>query len=268
MRGFPIKMAWYAVSRRNDYPGFEELVKTILKSPACDPQGIKNSIWYTPRDYRGNQFAICGQCVAAFMIPPGFRGSFQELAPPDDGSAYICDFNMVKPRCRSYIRKYDEAVAQNDLTILSDFLSWYSAFPDCPKNNLVKGRKWYGTADFTICELCYEDAVKGTSLASQLVCKIVPGEARCHRYSHRMRKLWLQACEENDLGLVRQACPPAHGGVFLHPITNKVNPFSGANAIPAAAYDVHDFYERSKHRKHSWCTRHGFKAQLGNSTLG
>lgn len=197
----PIQMAWQCFKAKSvhDFQEFEDHAKTIMESPRCDPEGIKNATWFTPSTYRGNQFAICGRCIAAFMIPPGFHSQFRRLSPPDDGSAYVCDFSPVKPRFATYMAKYDEAVAQNDLQILSSFVSQYAALPDCPKSTAVPGRKWYGTEDFTVCELCFEDFVKNTNLASRLESETVAGEVQCHLYSPRMRKLWLQACEENDL---------------------------------------------------------------------
>lgn len=133
------------------------------------------------------------------MIPPGFRSRFREIKGPSDGSAYICDFNFAKPRCRTYVTKYDEAVFQDDLSVSSKFVSFYAPLPDCQRSKLCNNRKWYLSKDFTIYELCYEEAIKGTSLAKELPCEIVPWEAMCHLYSPRMRTLWRQACEETDL---------------------------------------------------------------------
>jgi hypothetical protein len=201
MSTMPIKIAWACFHERetHDYEDFENHAKIILESPRCDSEGISHVIWYTPQTYLGNQFAICGRCVAAFMIPPGFRSQFREISSAEDGSAYICDFNPLKPRFLTYMAKYDEAVAQEDLEVLSGFVSWYAALPDCPRNVACSNRKWYGTKDFTVCELCYEEIVKKTSLASSLEFGTIAGEEQCHLYSPRMRKLWMLACEENDL---------------------------------------------------------------------
>lgn len=201
MSTMPIQIAWrnFELKETHDFKLFEDHAKVILESPQCTSEGIKDVVWYTPRTYLGSEFAICGRCVAAFMIPPGFRSYFRELSPPEDGSAYICDFNPVKPRFLIYMAKYDEAVAQEDLEVLSSFVSRYAALPDCPKSEGCKNRKWYGTEYFTVCELCYEDFVKATSLASRLEYDTVAEEMQCHLYSARMRKLWLQACEENNL---------------------------------------------------------------------
>lgn len=201
MSTLPVQIAWrnFELKGTHDFKLFEDHVKVIMESPQCASEGIQDIVWYTPRTYLGSEFAICGRCVAAFMIPPGFRHQFREISPPEDGSAYICDFNPAKPRFMIYIKKYDEAVEQGDLEVLSSFVSRYAALPDCPKSKGYKNRKWYGTTSFTVCELCYEDFVKSTSLASRLECSTVAGEMVCHLYSTRMRKLWLQACEENNL---------------------------------------------------------------------
>lgn len=201
MSTMPIQMAWRSLQTKdkNDFKRFEDLARTIMQSPKCSSDGIQNATWYTPRTYLGSDFAICGRCVAAFMIPPGFRSNFREISGPEDGSPYICDFNPAKPRFLVYMETYDEAVAQGDLEVLANFVSRYAALPDCPKSNGCKNRNWFGTRSFSVCELCYEEFIKSTSLANRLGCGVIPGETRCELYSPRMRKLWLQACEENDL---------------------------------------------------------------------
>lgn len=78
-------------------------------------------------------------------------------------------------------------------------MSEYAPIPNCPRNNAYKNRKWYGYGSFTACELCYKEAIDGTDLASYLDCAVVPNEAQCQMYSRRMRDLWNQACENNDL---------------------------------------------------------------------
>lgn len=199
MGTIPVRMAWNYHKPSNDYPKFESLARMMLEHPRCDAKGITNGTWYTPRVYPGSQWAVCGRCVLAFTIPPGLFSEFEELPGPSDGSAYVCDLNPVKSRTISYLNKLDEAIIRKDFRIFSDYVTTYAHLPDCPRSNPTKNRKWYGNHDFAACELCYEEVVQGTVLAKELSCSVLAGEAICSLYSPRMRRLWSQACTENNL---------------------------------------------------------------------
>ena len=107
--------------------------------------------------------------------------------------------NPAASRCRKYAAKYEAAVTQNNFSIFSKYVSEYAGVPDCPRNEAWKNRKWCRNGQFTACELCYKEVLEGTSLASYLERVLIPNEARCQMYSPRMRGLWQQACESNDL---------------------------------------------------------------------
>lgn len=94
-------------------------------------------------------------------------------------------------------------------------MSEYAGLPDCPRNEPYKNCKWYGKGSFTMCELCYREAVEGTSLADQLECAVVPTEARCQMYSARMRTLWRLACGCNELKTFLIYAKQTHGPYLI-----------------------------------------------------
>ncbi|GIJ91901.1 hypothetical protein Asppvi_010876 [Aspergillus pseudoviridinutans] len=204
MQTVQIYFAWVSCKRvsiannTDEYDGFEDLARIILKSPPCSTDDMRNTTWYTPQDCTGDAFAICKRCFLAFMVAPGFVTEFKEVNFRRNGNL-VCDLNPATPRCLKYLAKYEEAVKQENFSIFSDFVSEYAALPDCPRDKPYKNRKWYGKGGFTACEFCYKEAVEGASLASRLDCAVVPNEARCQMYSPRMRNLWQHACENNDL---------------------------------------------------------------------
>ncbi|RHZ49633.1 uncharacterized protein CDV56_100184 [Aspergillus thermomutatus] len=203
-----MKVAWTVCTRigsdnhTDEYDGFEAVARAILGSPPCSTEDMRDAIWYAPRDYHGDAFAICHGCVVASMVAPGFFQEFKQVHYPRNKD-WVCDFNPAAPRSSKYTSLYDAAVTVGNFSIFSDYVSAYAALAECPRNEPFKNRRWYGKNafdnTFTICELCYKDAVEGTRLANRLDSDVVPDEARCQMYSPRMRDLWRRACQTNDL---------------------------------------------------------------------
>ncbi|GLA55825.1 hypothetical protein AnigIFM63604_002909 [Aspergillus niger] len=204
MQTVPIYAAWAGCKRvsmtenTDEYDGFEHLARLILESHPCSTDDMRNATWYAPENCTFDAFAICRRCLLAFMVIPDFAKGFKEFNFRRDGK-WLCDFNPASPRFSKYLPKYEDAVNQGNFSIFSKYVSEHGPLPDCPRDQAYKNRKWFGKGLFTACELCYKDVIHGTSLASYLDCAVVPNEARCQMYSRRMRTLWQQACENNDL---------------------------------------------------------------------
>ncbi|KUL85380.1 hypothetical protein ZTR_06992 [Talaromyces verruculosus] len=204
MHTFQIRYAWLTckragvVSNTDEYDGFEQLARIILTSPPCSTEDMRDASWYAPENYHGNEFAICKRCLVGFMIGAGFASRFKEVDFPP-GCNRICNLNRAAPLFLRYLAQYEVAVNQNNFSIFSNFCSEYAGLPDCPRNEPYKNRRWYWKGGFTTCEVCYKEAIQGTSLADQLDYGVIPNEARCQMYSIRMRSLWHQTCESNDL---------------------------------------------------------------------
>ncbi|KAH3132463.1 hypothetical protein KXW80_004379 [Aspergillus fumigatus] len=182
----------------DEYDGFETLARMILESPPCNAEDMRNATWYAPKDCTVDVYAICRRCLLGFMAPPGFAREFKEVESRRGGN-WLCDLHPTTPRFRKYLAKYAAAVKLEDFSIFSKYVVEWTPYPECPRNEACTNRKWYGEGRFTACELCYKEAMEGASLASRLDCALVPNEARCQMYSRRMRNLWRQACENNDL---------------------------------------------------------------------
>ncbi|RMZ39711.1 hypothetical protein AFCA_002280 [Aspergillus flavus] len=182
----------------DEYDGFETLARMILESPPCDTDDMRNATWYAPKGCTLDVYAICRRCLLGFMAAPGFALEFKEVEPRRGGNR-LCDPHPTTPRFKKYLTKYAAAVKLADFSIFSEYVLEWAPLPECPRNEAYTNRKWYGKGCFTACALCYKEVMEGTSLASHLDCAVVPNENRCQMYSPRMRNLWRQACEHNDL---------------------------------------------------------------------
>ncbi|KAF3396803.1 hypothetical protein DPV78_007997 [Talaromyces pinophilus] len=182
----------------DEYDGFEDLARLILESPPCNTDDMRDATWYAPKDCTLDVYAICRRCLIGFMVAPEFALEFKEVESRRGGN-WVCDLHPTRPRFLKYLTIYTAAVRLKDYSIFSNYVLEWAPVPECPRNNAYTNRKWYGKGRFTACELCYREVIEGTSLASHLECDVVPNESRCQMYSARMRNLWGQACENNDL---------------------------------------------------------------------
>ncbi|EED21818.1 conserved hypothetical protein [Talaromyces stipitatus ATCC 10500] len=135
MHTVQIYSAWVACKRvsiaenTDEYDGFEDLARIILKSPPCSTEDMRNATWYTPQDCTGDAFAICKRCVLAFMVGPGFATEFKEVNFRRNGN-WVCDLNPATPRFLKYLAKYEAAVKRENFSIFSEFVSEYAPLPD------------------------------------------------------------------------------------------------------------------------------------------
>ncbi|KAK4229261.1 hypothetical protein QBC38DRAFT_119994 [Podospora fimiseda] len=81
----------------------------------------------------------------------------------------------------------------------------------CPRNRLsrFKCHVLASIQEFTVCESCYNEVIKqgnnNSMLAGQVsgVAQVVPGGFTCQLYSGRMRQVWLEVCQRNDVEMLR-----------------------------------------------------------------
>ncbi|OJJ46405.1 hypothetical protein ASPZODRAFT_151960 [Penicilliopsis zonata CBS 506.65] len=197
----PLKIACLKATQDQDYPLLWRAAKTIFSTPYCAPAGIENGTWHRLRCGQDLEFELCAQCMAGIMVPFGFGDRFVQIPFPA-GTKRLCDMNTSAPRQRDYYRKLDEAVSLGDFTCFETYARRFAGVPPCPTYNIVKGcHRWYGNDEFLACQQCWEEFVRDTPLANNLVHKgvVLPDGACCDLYSPRMRQLWMQACNTGDL---------------------------------------------------------------------
>ncbi|KAL2785384.1 hypothetical protein BJX66DRAFT_314985 [Aspergillus keveii] len=201
----PMRVAQMKAEQDKDYQIFWNAARTIMANPPCpsgEGEGSYGGILYSLRGTSG-KVCVCAQCYAGILSPYGFGGSFDAIQPSSQGGAgasKLCIFNEKSPRRAQYMDKLDEAVNLRTLTPFQTFASRLGVLPTCPTTTAVPDRKWYGNDDCLICESCWEEFAKETSLAPQLPYqgKVLPG-GYCDLYSARMRGLWAKACAKGSM---------------------------------------------------------------------
>ncbi|EED13575.1 conserved hypothetical protein [Talaromyces stipitatus ATCC 10500] len=190
-------VTWNEACDKKNLQIWQNAARIVPTLPPCTKEGIRNVKWYTLSGCPN--FAICGRCFIGIAQTYGMDRFFQQTNGPTNGSVFVCDFHPEIPRSHSYYGKFDEAIALQDFSIFHNFVARVSCLPVCPKDSPYRNRRWYCGDDATICESCYEEAIRGTSLAYTLTLQERPGECICDCYTPRMRGLWHKACAENDI---------------------------------------------------------------------
>ncbi|KAH8694308.1 hypothetical protein BGW36DRAFT_384726 [Talaromyces proteolyticus] len=190
-------VAWNEACDKKNVALWHNAASIIQNLPPCTKDGITNGVWYTLSGCP--DFKICGRCFVGIIQPFGLGRYFQHTGGPADGSAYICDLFPGFPRAQSYFLKIDEAVGVNDFSIFHNFVARLAPLPPCPKDGPWTNRLWYCGEEATICESCYEEAIRNTSLAGTLTLQKRTEEFICDAYSPRMRRLWDEACAKNNI---------------------------------------------------------------------
>ncbi|OKL59763.1 hypothetical protein UA08_04965 [Talaromyces atroroseus] len=190
-------VAWNEACAKKIITLWHNAAHVIPGLPPCTKDGIRNGIWYTLDGCP--DFKICGRCLTGIMQTFGLRNYFRQIGGPADGSPYICDLFPGVPRALSYFPKLDEAVILSDFSIFHSFVARLAPLATCPKDGPYKNRRWYCGEEATICESCFEEAIRDTSLAHTLTLRQRPDECICDAYSPRMRGLWNKACAENNI---------------------------------------------------------------------
>jgi hypothetical protein len=196
-------IAWNEACMKQNIALWHNAARIVPGLPPCTKDGIQNGIWYTLNGCP--DFKICGRCLVGITQTFGLGMYFTQTAGPLDGSAYICDFFPGIPRVTSYFHKFDEAVMLRNFSIFHDFVARMAPLPPCPKDGPYKNRRWYCGEEATICESCFEEAIRDTRLAHTLTLCERPDECICDAYSPRMRDLWNKACAENNIGSFNMA---------------------------------------------------------------
>ncbi|KAL2822922.1 hypothetical protein BJX63DRAFT_417337 [Aspergillus granulosus] len=200
----PVLVVQMKAEQDKNYQIFWDAAKAIMSNPPC-PSGEGNSYggtWYSLRS-TGEKICVCTQCYAGIIYPFGFDSYFVPLSRSPAAVRMgqgVCIFNEKAPRRAQFLNKIDEAVSLRNFSHFQDFAARLGVLPVCQTTKIVNNRKWYGNDDCFICESCWEEFAKDTSLASQL-----PYQGKlmksgiCDMYSVRMRGLWLDACRKGDM---------------------------------------------------------------------
>jgi len=222
-----IALAW-EVSLSNNVKNFDHFwhcAEAATRSPPCESQVLDGAQWYKMSGI--DNFTICPTCFFTVIVAADFgRHFYVDQYPP--GILASCDMGPESPRHKRLLAKLAESLDLQDFSRFKEFAYTRSLFPPCPEDTGVTGHKWYGTDSFIVCEECYVDVVKPSSLASALTVHgaLIEDSASCDIYSPRMKRIWAEACQLDDVGHFAAAAKHRAEVYFrVKPAMNQVRGF-------------------------------------------
>ncbi|RPB05633.1 hypothetical protein L873DRAFT_1662399, partial [Choiromyces venosus 120613-1] len=195
-----ITLAW-EVSLFDSVKSFDHFwhcADATIKLPPCESEVIDGAQWFKMSGI--DNFTVCPTCFYTVIVGANFgRHFYIDQYPP--GALASCDMGPESPRHKRLLTKLKESLDLKDFSKFKEFAYTHSLFPPCPGDTGVTGKKWYGTDSFIVCEECYVDVVKHSSLANALTIhgSFIEDSASCDIYSPRMKRIWAEACLMNDI---------------------------------------------------------------------
>ncbi|KAI9736367.1 MAG: hypothetical protein M1835_003332, partial [Candelina submexicana] len=170
-------------------------------------------------------FDICPYCVRnAEASMPSLRGAFIRAYLSDPMMPRVCDLRSDSRRFSNYVALLEAASTKAeaerrapDLRTFADHARTRASLRECSRDDMVLSQGWHvmpQIPQFTVCEECYHDVVwpavsRGSQLAGrfnrtlQHVGALNQGVS-CQLYSPRMRWVFREAAERNDLEGLRR----------------------------------------------------------------
>lgn len=185
---------------KKDREVFWKALQAVDEQPFCNPEGTTDALWYTLID-EPQEFAICGGCYGGIVGSSGGRRFFKSHRTLTNQDSWICCFSVNHIRGPAYLVKYSECLAKGHARPLAEFVGTYGDVPLCSGKELTADQKFYGWDDLPVCQECYLTCASGTVLEPRFTLKGETGskERVCGLYSTRMRGIYAEACEKNDL---------------------------------------------------------------------
>ncbi|VUC33038.1 unnamed protein product [Clonostachys rosea] len=192
---------------KGDLSIFWKAARGMRSQPPCTDQGIQGGNWYALSGKPAG-FSVCGSCYASLVEPTGLRRHFINTGHSSEKN--LCSFNRGHGRFTDYLIHFSRSMAIGEIKYLDDYVKKYGTVLVCPKYRPTSGKngKFWGWDNLTICENCYIDFARGTSLESRYLLRgaLDAVGKMCDLYSPRMRKLYSEACATGDLdGLLAKA---------------------------------------------------------------
>lgn len=190
----------------------------------CPGRKFSAENWYRIIDHQTGmnvpRFAACAACVRNLqLLMPPLRQSFSRQPTVQEK---ICDFAIDSPRFVQYLDLLDSAANHceykrlwsPDIDKFIDYVERKCSLRDCRRDRLVLGTWHYipNLPEFTVCEDCYDDAVRPLVTVNKPIAKMMANaprllqgsgpnrcrEASCQLYSPRMRALFRDAVLDDD----------------------------------------------------------------------
>lgn len=226
---------------------------TAKQRPCMEDKPIVRHHWYRLDDDATGKhisdFNVCQHCVYSLeSIFPALINIFYRSKSHGEAKERICSLRSDGHNFVQYIDVLDQVAAEAqkfhcdaDIAPLARLAKRFTQEPDshkvrnppqsssnqvlpkCPRDHALPNLPWHihpHIPEFTICPSCYTDVVVPAVIAGHPIARVidqsphkVDQSASCHLYSTRMRKVFKEACEDDDFEHLRHT---AHKRHLLH----------------------------------------------------
>jgi len=251
-----MRLAWLLTLERRlpDLSLLQTLYKHLDESKDCPDARKANRRWMTIVDYNDRRpirkFHVCPTDVKSIeILLPGLKGHFVDY-PKSSISSSTSSTAMTSlissttdqtlRKCTLYTTRnnrfpsyLDSLVSiheslpkgvlakSSDMRPFTELVKYKTELADCPRDNMMKGKKWFfipTLPEFTVCEECHDDMIvpimnndyndDDLTLRFHKTPQFLPlgwdgpsgmsTEASCTLYSPRMRRIFSKAVRNND----------------------------------------------------------------------
>lgn len=225
-----IRMAWLMTlsQKRSDVNLLYAMAEVAAYEPPCSGKAEAVREWYKIDDpdtgRHVSNFNVCPYCVRNVeTLFPVLRGVFRKTRTHHSAQERICDLRIDSQRFPCYVDLLEETANQaiqfrrapNKLRFV-EFAKRMIVNRECPREAKLCDQAWYAIPsipEFTACEECYDLIVypairRNSSIATQFTRKpqfVAPPHigVSCQLYSPRMKRIFREACDRNDLQHLR-----------------------------------------------------------------
>ena len=208
-----------------------KLSDITAKEGECPEDDDADRDWYRLRDPATGKhisnFNACPQCVhSLWVLFPSWRTEFYR----SDYKERACSLRTSAIRFGEYLdmivvsaQEADRSGKPVDTAPLIKLAKKIASLRDCPRDSMESRKAWHihsHIPEFTICPACYEEIVYPLVKAQSRIAKQIDREPQlfpnpevevcCHLYSPRMRKIFREACEDDDLEHLRHNAHKRH----------------------------------------------------------
>lgn len=232
-----IRMAWLMTlsQKRSDVNLLYAMAEVAAYEPPCPGKAEAVREWYKIDDpdtgRHVSNFNVCPYCVRNVeTLFPVLRGIFRKTRMHHSAQERICDLRIDSQRFPCYVDLLEETAneamqfrrAPNILRFV-EFAKRMVVNRECPGEDILRDQAWYtmpSIPEFTACKECYDLIVypairRNSSIATQFTRKpqfVAPPHVgvSCQLYSPRMKRIFREACERNDLQHLRNVAIQRH----------------------------------------------------------
>ena len=215
------------------------LSEITLKEQECPEDYDEPRDWYRLEDPETKKhicnFYACPQCVQSLeVVFPSWHNVFYRSHSShihkQDLKKRPCSLRSSPFRFADYldmlcasVTEVEKKKTKINTEPVTNLAKQLAAITECPRDKMLPQKSWHVHAhmpEFTICQECYEDVIYPLARDDSAIAANFDKqphkfpnptvEACCQLYSRRMRKVFREACEEDDWEHLKQTAMKRH----------------------------------------------------------